>query len=88
MSSSRVCTTYALFIPIFFVHMGTNVTTADLTTAPLFCTAGFSIAIVVTIVTTIAAPLLLKAAYQWLADAGDKPVAGVVLAPEMASGGQ
>lgn len=136
---------YALFIPIFFVYIGTNVTTADLTTAPLFCAAvalialatklagcgiparmcgesfptsvrvgagmvgrgeialvvasvglaegvvdstGFSIAIVVTIVTTIAAPLLLKAAYQWLPDAEEKPLAGVVLAPEMASGGQ
>lgn len=113
---------YSLFIPIFFVFIGTNVTAHDLTQAPLLCTAivlvaiatklvgcglsalacgesvpvslrvgagmvgrgeialvvasvgltegvvdsnVFSIAIVVTVATTIAAPLLLKAAYRF-----------------------
>lgn len=112
---------YSLFIPIFFVFIGTNVTAHDLAAAPVLCgaiilvaiatkvvgcgltalacresvpvslrigagmvgrgeialvvaTVGlqegvvdnsvFSIAIVVTVATTIAAPLLLKAAYQ------------------------
>lgn len=112
---------YALFIPIFFVYIGTHVTTSDLTAAPVLSLAivavaivtklggcgatalacgeslatslrvgsgmvgrgeialvvasvgysegvidnsVFSVAIVVTIATTIAAPLLLKAAYR------------------------
>ena len=49
---------------------------------------GFSIAIVVTIVTTIAAPLLLKAAYQWFPDARTVPSPNPALAAEFAAGGQ
>lgn len=113
---------YSLFIPIFFVYIGTAVTREDLAADPWLCGAivlialatklvgcgiparlcgesvttsvrvgagmvgrgeialvvasvglaegvvdstGFSIAIVVTIATTLAAPLLLKAAYGW-----------------------
>jgi Kef-type K+ transport system membrane component KefB len=113
---------YSLFIPIFFVYIGTAVTRSDLTADPLLCLAivgialatklfgcgiparlcgesmttsvrvgagmvgrgeialvvasvglaegvvdstGFSIAIVVTIATTLAAPLMLKGAYYF-----------------------
>ena len=49
---------------------------------------GFSIAIVVTIVTTIAAPLLLKAAYQWFPDARTVTSPNPALAAEFAAGGQ
>lgn len=113
---------YSLFIPIFFVYIGTSVTRHDLAADPWLCcsivvialatklvgcgiparlcgeslttsvrvgagmvgrgeialvvasvglaegvvdSTGFSIAIVVTIATTLAAPLFLKAAYMW-----------------------
>jgi Kef-type K+ transport system membrane component KefB len=136
---------YALFIPIFFVFIGTYVTRDDLTAAPWLCAvivlvaiatkvvgcglpavfsgespatslrvgAGmvgrgeialvvasvglsegvvdarvFSIAIVVTIATTVAAPLLLKAAYRLTPvrhATGDEAAAMV---PGFAAGGQ
>ena len=136
---------YTLFIPIFFVYIGSSVTLSDLTAAPIISAAivlvalitklagcgiparlcgeslatsvrvgagmvgrgeialvvasvglaegvvdatGFSIAIVVTIVTTIAAPLLLKAAYQWFPDARTVPSPNPALAAEFAAGGQ
>ena len=135
---------YSLFIPIFFVYIGTHVSADDLTQAPLLCAiivvvaiatkvvgcglpallcreslptslrvgAGmvgrgeialvvasvglssgvvdnsvFSIAIVVTIATTIAAPLLLKAAYQLTPSrqgAGEE----MAFAPSYVAGGQ
>jgi Na+:H+ antiporter len=133
---------YALFIPIFFVFIGTNVSQHDLTAAPWLCagivlvaiatkvvgcalpakacgesvatslrvgagmvgrgeialvvasvglTEGvvdssvFSIAIVVTVATTVACPLLLKMAYQLTAP---RRVAGEALVPEYVAGGQ
>jgi Kef-type K+ transport system membrane component KefB len=132
---------YSLFIPIFFVFIGTNVTAHDLTAAPWLCAsivgvalltklvgcsgaalacresfpvslrvgAGmvgrgeialvvasvglsqgvvdgsvFSIAIVVTVATTIAAPLLLKAAYQLTPARQATADESLVLAPEPA----
>jgi len=127
---------YSLFIPIFFVFIGTNVSRHDLTAAPLLCgaiivvalatklvgcgltarfcgeslstslkvgagmvsrgeialvvasvglTEGvvdssvFSIAIVVTVATTVAAPLLMKAVYQLVPS---RQAAGEPLVPE------
>ncbi|MEO8540339.1 MAG: cation:proton antiporter [bacterium] len=134
---------YALFIPIFFVYIGTSVTRSDLTTDPLLCggivlvalatkligcglparlcgesmatsvrvgagmvgrgeialvvasvglaegvvdSTGFSIAIVVTIATTIAAPLFLKSAYYVFnsSSGGEEPH----LVPEFAGTGR
>lgn len=133
---------YSLFIPIFFVFIGTHVSTGDLTAAPWLCasivvvaivtkligcgipalasgesfatslrvgagmvgrgeialvvasvglTEGvvdnsvFSMAIVVTVATTIAAPLLLKAAYQ-LTPA--RKAESAALVPHFVAGGQ
>jgi Kef-type K+ transport system membrane component KefB len=135
---------YALFIPIFFVYIGSSVTRDDLTAAPALCGAivvialltklvgcglparlcgesvatsvrvgagmvgrgeialvvasvglaegvvdasGFSIAIVVTIVTTIAAPLFLRAAY-YLVPGGQPAQPSSHTVPELAAGGQ
>ena len=135
---------YSLFIPIFFVYIGTHVSADDLTQAPLLCAiivvvaiatkvvgcglpallcreslptslrvgAGmvgrgeialvvasvglssgvvdnsvFSIAIVVTIATTIAAPLLLKAAYQ-LTPSRQAAGEEMAFAPSYVAGGQ
>ncbi len=134
---------YSLFIPIFFVFIGTHVTTHDLTAAPLLCAAivvvaiatklvgcglsamacgesvttslrvgtgmvsrgeialvvasvgltqgvvdssVFSIAIVVTVATTVAAPLLLKAVYL-LPSRQSSEEAGAYV-PEFVAGGQ
>jgi len=136
---------YSLFIPIFFVFIGTNVTGADLTAAPLLCAAVvavaiatklagcgiaalacresmqtslrvgagmvgrgeialvvasvgltehlvdssvFSIAIVTTVATTIAAPVLLKAVYRIGPAPAVAPDAAVTFVPEFAAGGQ
>ena len=131
---------YSLFIPIFFVYIGTAVSRGDLAAAPLLCAAivvialltkligcalpaklcgestatsirvgagmvgrgeialvvasvglaegvvdasGFSIAIVVTIATTLAAPLMLKAAYNFTPS---KRTDDQQLVPEFAGG--
>jgi len=136
---------YTLFIPIFFVYIGTSVTRGDLTADPWLCAsiivialatklvgcgiparlcgestatslrvgAGmvgrgeialvvasvglaegvvdsgvFSIAIVVTIATTMAAPLFLKGAYQLLPTVHREDEAAPSLIPEFAAGGQ
>jgi Kef-type K+ transport system membrane component KefB len=132
---------YSIFIPLFFVFIGTNVSREDLTAAPFLCAAivlvaiatkligcgvpsrlcgesfstslrvgagmvsrgeialvvasvgltqgvvdssVFSIAIVVTIATTVAAPLLLKGAYELTPS---RHAANEVLIPEYVSGG-
>ncbi len=135
---------YAMFIPLFFIVIGAEVTREDLAAAPIFCTvlvaaavatklggcglaalfcgesravatrvgAGmvgrgeialvvasvglqegvvdgevFSIAVVVTVATTIAAPLLLKASYA-VPPAATPPGAQRGMLTEFASGGQ
>lgn len=132
---------YSLFIPIFFVYIGTSVTRHDLAADPLLCAAivaialatklvgcgiparlcgesmttsvrvgagmvgrgeialvvasvglaegvvdstGFSIAIVVTIATTLAAPLMLKGAYSWAGSRSEEDSSQLV--PEFAVG--
>ena len=136
---------YSLFIPIFFVYIGTHVSSEDLTAAPLLCAAiiavaiatkiigcglpallcresvptslrvgagmvgrgeialvvasvglsqgvvdssVFSIAIVVTIATTIAAPLLLKAAYQLTPSRAAEGEESPAFAPSYVAGGR
>lgn len=136
---------YTLFIPIFFVYIGTSVTRGDLTADPWLCGAiivvalvtklmgcgiparlcgesgatslrvgagmvgrgeialvvasvglaegvvdsgVFSIAIVVTIATTLAAPLLLKGAYQLMPTVHREDEAAPGFIPEFAAGGQ
>ncbi len=135
---------YSLFIPIFFVFIGTHVTGSDLTAAPLLCAAVvaiaiatklagcgiaafacresmqtslrvgagmvgrgeialvvasvgltqhlvdnsvFSIAIVTTVATTIAAPILLKAVYRIGPSTAAATDASVTFVPEFATGG-
>jgi Kef-type K+ transport system membrane component KefB len=134
---------YTLFIPIFFVYIGTSVTRHDLTSDPLLCGAiiaialatkligcgiparlcgesmttsirvgagmvgrgeialvvasvglaegvvdstGFSIAIVVTIATTLAAPLLLKGAYYFQPRGKGSQEEVALLVPEFGGG--